>query len=684
MFDYKNSLQYLQAELSYVDALLKSYLRRQSLRHNALTMLQWEEIAGWLAEAPEDPAALRQQIDAAAAASQQQGVELRLQDLVARLQLTDHERDILLLALAPALDSRYHKLYAYAQEDIQGHQPRLGFIINVLRDRLDEQWVLQSCVSKHAPLVRYGLVDISSARLHEVLNVPERLLEYMLGNTQLDSRLQGMVESGYPAASPTPCDPAVSQRLQALSERYLAASGSLYLHVQGEAGTGKCYVAVTLAQFLQLPLLTIDTPTVLAQNEVSFGEFLQLLQRELLLGPSVCYWRRVDSLLATEQAGRLRLLQRYLDRQTLPQVLGGRQEWQPQHWPKTVSMVLAKPDFSARQVLWQQITAQAGLEPAPVLLKNLAQRFQFTPGQIQAAVQAAEQLQQGQPLELEETLYRACRLQSQHHLGRLAQRVSHSRYGELILPPEAQSQLDELIAYLMQYEQVFDTWGFNKKLTRGKGLAALFTGPPGTGKTLAAEVIAANLKLELYKIDLSAVVNKYIGETEKHLGAIFDEAAQADVALFFDEADALFGKRSEVQSSHDRYANLETNYLLQKLEAHPGVVILASNYKSNIDEAFIRRLQFCIDFPLPNEQERLRIWEHIWPVELPLSSDVDLKKLAKELELAGGHIRNISLNAAFKAAQEGATAISWGHIQQAAYRELKKTGRMVQISELLT
>jgi AAA+ superfamily predicted ATPase len=683
---YMNSLQHLQAEMGYVDALIKCYLQKQPVSQNSLSVLQWEEIASWLFTATDDAVMLRERIDTAAAASRQQGFTLRLADLQDRLSLTKLERKILLLCLAPALDSRYQKLYAYAQEDIQGHQPRLNFIIRVLADTLEEQWILQNIASHSSTLVSYGLINPGSQELHSTVSIPKRLVEYLLGSEELDGRLAAMVQRREPTKTLAALDVAMPlrMRLQELSERYLATPYTLHLYVTAAIGMGKMNLAEALAHALNLPLLSIDITAVLEQTHLSFAELIHLLQLELTLQPAVCYWRQADNLLASEHKAKLRALQRYLAEQTLPNVLGARQEWQPQDWPNAIPLTLHKPDFAARHALWQQLTAKVGLSIAAATLKNLAQRFQLAPGQIQSAIQVSGQLQQGQFLALEESLYRACQLQSQHHLERLAQRVAVSPCAELILPDEAQSQVDELIAYLKQYEQVFDSWGFNKKLTRGRGMAALFTGSPGTGKTLAAEVVAAQLKLELYKINLSAVVNKYIGETEKHLETIFDEAAQANVALFFDEADALFGKRSEVQSSHDRYANLETNYLLQKLESHEGVVILASNYKSNIDEAFIRRLQFCIDFPLPDEQERLRIWQSIWPNELPLSPDIELEKLAKQLELAGGHIRNISLAAAFKAAQENASAITWQHIRQAAYRELKKIGRIVQFDELLT
>jgi SpoVK/Ycf46/Vps4 family AAA+-type ATPase len=210
----------------------------------------------------------------------------------------------------------------------------------------------------------------------------------------------------------------------------------------------------------------------------------------------------------------------------------------------------------------------------------------------------------------------------------------------------------------------------------GKGLNMLFAGPSGTGKTMAAEIMAGELGLDLYKIDLSTVVSKYIGETEKNLARIFAEAETSDAILLFDEADALFGKRSEVKDSHDRYANIEINYLLQKMEEHEGVVILATNFRKNMDDAFVRRMHFTVDFPLPGENERRQIWEGIWPVEMPQSPDLDLDLMARRFEMAGGNIRNVATAAAFLAASNGGI-VSMSHLIHGTRREFQKMGKVV-------
>ena len=243
------------------------------------------------------------------------------------------------------------------------------------------------------------------------------------------------------------------------------------------------------------------------------------------------------------------------------------------------------------------------------------------------------------------------------------------------------AMLEMICATIRQRPRVYDEWGFDRKLAMGKGVIALFSGPPGTGKTMAAEIIAHDLGLDLYRIDLSAVVNKYIGETEKNLERIFREAQYSDAILFFDEADALFGKRSEVKDAHDRYANIETAYLLQRTEEYDGLVILATNLQKNMDEAFLRRLHFAVEFPEPEEAERLRIWERTFPREAPREADLDLALLARKFKISGGNIRNIVLGAAFLAAEEN-TPIAMRHLSRAVVHEMRKMGRLVVQGEL--
>jgi SpoVK/Ycf46/Vps4 family AAA+-type ATPase len=265
-------------------------------------------------------------------------------------------------------------------------------------------------------------------------------------------------------------------------------------------------------------------------------------------------------------------------------------------------------------------------------------------------------------------------------MAALAARIeARAGWDDIVLPDDALAQLHELCARASLGHRVLGDWGFDRRLALGKGVTALFAGPSGTGKTLAAEVIANALGLDLYRIDLSAVVSKWIGETEKNLDRLFRAADNA--ILFFDEADALFGKRSEVREAHDRYANVEISYLLQKMESHEGVTILATNLRNNLDEAFLRRLAFVVYFPFPDDGHRRRIWERIWPAQTPIAEDVDLDHLATAFKLSGGNVKNIALAAAFLAATRDAP-VAMADVLHAVRREYQKIGRTLSADEL--
>jgi SpoVK/Ycf46/Vps4 family AAA+-type ATPase len=323
------------------------------------------------------------------------------------------------------------------------------------------------------------------------------------------------------------------------------------------------------------------------------------------------------------------------------------------------------------------------------MLDALAGRFRLGAGQIARAV--ADAAARGRwnggdaPAATRASLFAAARAQSGRALGLLAPKVEvTARWDDLILPAEQDAQLREFCAHARLRHHVLEAWGFGRTPTGSRGLNGLFAGPPGTGKTLAAGVIAGALGLDLYCVDLALVVSKYIGETQKNLDRIFAAAADANAVLLFDEAEALFGARSEVRDAHDRYANIEVAYLLQKMEAHDGITILATNLRQNLDPAFLRRLHAVVEFPFPDAAQRRRIWQVAFPPEAPLDGDVDLDALAQAVKLAGGNIRNIAMAAAIRAAEEGAaeegaadkdTAIAVRHLLAAARREHQKLGR---------
>jgi len=336
-------------------------------------------------------------------------------------------------------------------------------------------------------------------------------------------------------------------------------------------------------------------------------------------------------------------------------------------------------------VLWENYLSNGHAVSTEIDAGYLASAFRLSGGQIRQAIAHAEShatLQQGESYSLTTAdLLTGCRMESSQHLITFAKKITPKRvWQDLVLPKDTLAQLRELCQQVRYRLRVYSEWGFGQRLSLGKGLIALFTGDSGTGKTLSAEILAKELGLDLYKVDLSAVVSKYIGETEKNLSRVFQDAQESNAILFFDEADALFGKRSDVKDAHDRYANIEINYLLQRVEEYEGVIILASNLSKNIDHAFVRRLHFSIEFPFPDENHRQRIWRGIFPPQAPLAEDVDFEFLARKFKIAGGNIKNVALAAAFRAAEDGG-AIGMEHLMLAMKREYQKLGKVCERTE---
>jgi SpoVK/Ycf46/Vps4 family AAA+-type ATPase len=308
-------------------------------------------------------------------------------------------------------------------------------------------------------------------------------------------------------------------------------------------------------------------------------------------------------------------------------------------------------------------------------VRALATQFRFHPGQIRRAAELARRHSEGRPAP--DDLLRACREQTHLEVSALARKVeSRADWDDLVLPKDRKMQLGELCDHVRNRGLVYDIWGLGASIPYGRGLNALFSGPPGTGKTMAASIVAGELGLDLYRIDLAGIVNKYIGETEKNLAKVFAQADGANLVLFFDEADALFVKRTEIRDSHDRFANIEIGYLLQKLEEHEGVVILATNLRRNLDDAFLRRFQYTVEFPLPSEKERLLLWQRIWPEGIRLDAAIGAEGLARQYELSGGAIRDIAVTAAFLAAADSGV-VRPAHIARAVQREYQKMGKIV-------
>jgi hypothetical protein len=599
------------------------------------------------------------------------GAPPALPDLARTFHLSPFEERCLLLCLAP-------------EADREREQPSVGLAIELLCGSPEEKTAARASFDPGSPLLRGRLIRIGdgpSPLLNRPLKLDDRIAELLLGSSSVAPALLDAAELVFPTADLL-ASPELRRRLGHFIQAQLsrAETGGLVIHLHGPAGAGRKELALAACCDLGVRVVIGDAARML-ESPRPFAETAWLFAREAVLQPAALCLTGFDRLLAEdggpEQEDRLRALLGAVQVFSRLTFLVGERPWNGAGSP-VLSLGLGHPDAAAACDLWKGF-----LEGLPVAdgldAGALTSRFRLTPGQIRDAVAFASGLARWRSPEdgtiTGADLAAACRAQSGGDLSRVAAKIE-PRYSwdDLVLPPDSLQQLREICDQARHRHVVLGEWGFGRRMSFGKGLNVLFSGPPGTGKTMAAEVLARDLELDLYRIDLSRVVSKYIGETEKNLDRVFAAARSANAILFFDEADALFGKRSEVRDSHDRYANVEVSYLLQKMEEHEGISILASNLRQHLDPAFLRRLSFAIHFPFPDEESRLRIWEGAWPVEAPLGEDVDFGTLARELPLAGGHIRNIVLAAAFLAAAE-ASRVRQSHLLWATRRELQKLGR---------
>lgn len=600
-----------------------------------------------------------------------------LEHLCASFQLTPFERDLLLLCAGVELDTTL--LQAVVRAGQHGGPPTFGFALASLPD---PHW---SALSPAGPLRRWRLLELGEgpALVASPLRIDERVLHFLTGASYFDERLQGLAIPVQPSHDlPTG---------QAVAAKGIAAAWDT-------AGAGGRLAVIVLAASRATPPAAADAASVAAQACRAMGSALYRLdykdipsspaERELLAR----LWERESALsgsvllvdLGQPDAPRdsypaLAFLQTVssaviaLGGAGVLEALAGMQR-------AAVLVKVPEPTPPERRALWQEVLGPARTVSAG-LLDSLADGFALTAAEIRAAVSAAGGPQGGVlSAVLAERLWQSARRAARRPLDDLAQRVeTTARWDDLVLPEAQRQTLREITAQVRQRRKVYDAWGMGVRSMRSLGISALFSGNSGTGKSLAAEVLANELNLDLYRIDLSGVVSKYIGETEKNLRRVFDAAENSGAILLFDEADALFGARSEVKDSHDRYANVEVSYLLQRMEAYSGLAILTTNLKNAIDAAFLRRLRFVVNFPFPDQAMRAEIWQRAFPAHLP-AEGLDCTRLA-QLGVAGGSIRNIALNAAFIAADSG-EPLQMRHLLRAARSEYAKLEKTLTESEI--
>ena len=625
--------------------------------------------------------------------------------LIEKFDLDPFEQFCITATLALEVDrNTYGKAYAFLQDDATRKNPSLELLLRLYNSGEPERWETARAFDSSRPLRRWSLIRLPqreegepSTPFSRRIELDERIARYLLGLNDLGPQLEEVATTrGWEAnALRVPPPDEIGERLSRMVGDVRKGSpgvpSHLVVQLHGRDGTGRRSLIGSVCEQQGLQLLRVDAAKLVGLPAAKFEETLSLLIRESMLQPSLLCIENVDPLVAEDgpAAQGLKAIAQAIQIPLSVTILVGQRPWSPEGFFRDgvfVSIELGLPDRNEARRIWTRKLAAETLDPKLgsriQVADQLAATFSLSPGQIHDAIAAArmQTLWQGDQAQLTlQDLYLGCRQQFGHGLAKLATQFSSELgWGDLILPEKQLAQLGELEKAIRNSSGVLQDWDFASRLPYGRGITAMFSGPSGTGKTMAAGILAHELGLDLYKIDLSRVVSKYIGETEKNLDRIFEQAEDANAMLFFDEADALFGKRSAIKDAHDRYANIEVAYLLQKMEERLGVTILATNLKTNMDEAFARRIRYSIDFPMPEFAQRLEIWKSSLPSKIQLNDDVDLEMLAQTLRVSGGSIMNVCVGAASLAYEPGGT-ISMRHFLLAAKRELQKLG--VQYNE---
>jgi SpoVK/Ycf46/Vps4 family AAA+-type ATPase len=609
-----------------------------------------------------------------------------LERVCAAFELSPFERSVLLLCAGVELEGSFAAICAEAQGDSARPYPTFSLALAALPE---PHW---SALAPDAPLRRWRLVEIAppgTPITTSPLRIDEHILHYLVGLRQRDERLAGLIE-------PLPADLGPVPSHQTLARRIVAAWSSgehpmPVVELVGSDESSKRAVAA-IASAMRNLLLFSAAADALPANASELEGLLRLWEREARLMRSALYVE-AEGVDATGDAARAAAITRLVEHASGEVILGTRQRW-PLSRRAMLSLDVHKPTPAEQREAWKTLldVDAAALAPA---VDRLVGEFDVSVPVIRAAVREARS-SGAKGEELGEELWESTRAQSRPRLDDLAQRiVPTARWKNLVLPELQMRMLWQIVAQVRQRTTVYEEWGFAGRSTRGLGISALFAGGSGTGKTMAAEVLANELSLDLYRIDLASVVSKYVGETPKNLRRVFDAAENGGILLLFDEADALFGKRGEIKDSHDRYAHVEVSYLLQRMEAYRGPSILTTNMRQELDSAFLRRIRFIVDFPFPDLERRAEIWAKVFPDETPREG-LKPERLAR-LNVPGGSIRNIAMGAAFLAAEETAVAraeanadtnaedrvpVNMKHILRAAATEYAKLERPLTDTEI--
>ncbi|PHM45269.1 putative vacuolar sorting ATPase [Xenorhabdus mauleonii] len=678
-----SDLHWIYPHLERIDLRLQHYYYRKIDKYDSLPesfLLSPEQVKLRLAEPTGAPHWLQQENGIVRHAKIDESID-RLSLLVERFELTEFERDVLLLGLLPHFDDRYYALFAALNGNHKLPWPSFILAIELFSESQNDWQLLQNSFLPQSPLFSSRLLRFDKSE-NAVWSSTQFLTHSTIWHFLLEQRtiLPPLDNCVYWHVSGTQIE--YPQTLyHSFEQTILNDTDEVrpWVILRGKQDSARELAVSHIMASHDISTLILDFAQLLEMGGTT--EIINLLAeviREARLHDA-CLLIRNFALLTEKRKIAHQQLSVLFNQPGLRVVLLAAQEdsWE---WGNHLSIV--QIDMPIMTLADKQAMLQARLPDYVVQeidLPRLCQRFSFTAETLPLILQEAAQYQRlREPTgKLEEIdLRKALNLRAQQNFGKLAQRITPKRsFQDLVVSDSLMLQLQEVIAAIHYREHILAT-GFQEKIGYGTGISALFHGESGTGKTMAAEVIAGQLGVDLIKVDLSTVVNKYIGETEKNISRIFDLAEADSGVLFFDEADALFGKRSETKDAQDRHANIEVSYLLQRLESYPGLVILATNNRSHLDSAFSRRFTFITCFTYPSEEERKKMWQIIWPDNLKLSGDIDFGKLAKQVDLTGANIRNIALLTSILAESEHCEQIENRHLKRAIKLELNKMGRL--------
>lgn len=597
-----------------------------------------------------------------------------LKSLVNQFQLSSFEEKILLMCIGVELDVQFIQLIQKLQGD-SGQAPTFGLALAAFKDA---HW---SALTPESPVRFWHLIEVTKDRVlsQAVCKVDEHILHHVMGLGSLDYRIRDYFKLVVPDGNLVTSHHLLASTLYQELSPYMKEGNYPLIQLKGNSHKEK--VNIIAEAFARLQVATYRLPIQLIPTNYSeLIDLVRLWNRDAVLYGHVLFLDDDQEDINDQKTNHLI---RYMIENIQHILVLGSERKIGDFDRELLNMEINKPTQEEQKDLWKQQLSGLAVD-IDGAAKRLVSQFNLNSNVIKKLAKTAidESKQNGNTgKEVKDRLWQICCTHTRPNLGHLAHRIDPiAKWDDLVLPEMQKDILKEIAVHVQQRQKVYFEWGFAQKSGRGLGISALFSGESGTGKTMASEVLANELNLDLFRIDLSQVINKYIGETEKNLKKIFEAAEGSGAILLFDEADALFGKRSDVKDSHDRYANIEVSYLLQKMEEYRGLAILTTNMKNALDKAFLRRIRFVVQFPFPDVKLRTEIWKRTFPQQTP-KEEFDYQKLAA-LNIPGGNIRNIAINASFTAASEN-RPVSMQDIQTSARNEYRKLDKQMSASESL-